>query len=129
MIRAGDIRQATWYGKELDPTADLDLTLFISKGGMIIQVETTANGNGVPHSTGKRMMAGFDGGKFSCGWDRKDVEFFQDKQNLGVPGPFILRLINGYTYRGDLLPEGQIQVSTGGGAFDIAGRGQRFEQV
>lgn len=129
MIRAGDIRQMTWYGKELDPTADLALDLFVSVGGQIIQVETTANGNGVPHSTGKRMMAGFDGGKFSCGWDRKDIEFFQDKQNKGVAGPCILRLINGYTYRGDLLPEGQIKGNTGDGAFEIAGRGQRFEQV
>ena len=129
-IKAGDIRQCTWYGLELEPMADLDLTLFISPkgGGGIIQVSNTAYGNGKLHSTGKRILPGFDGGSFGAGFGSQKAEFLQNKQNLGEPGPFTLTLIGGEVYAGSLLPEGEISVSTGGGSISIAGRGEKLER-
>jgi hypothetical protein len=130
-IRAGVVRQCTWYGKELDPTPDLDLTLFISAPGKmgIIELTNTLNGNGTLHTTGVLQAAGFDGGEFSCNWSQKPVEFFQAKAAAGLPGPFTLTLIDGTTYRGSLIPEGQITGSTGKGTISINGRGQKLEQV
>ncbi len=124
-LRAGDIRQCKWYGKELDPAPELDMTLMLS--GLVLT--NTANGNGTLHSTGKRQLAGFDGGSFSCDPSRKDLEFFQGKATAGVPGPFQLTLVNGYTYIGSLVPEGEITMSTGGGTLTIAGRGEKLAQV
>lgn len=129
-IKAGDIRQCTWYGLELDPMPDLDLTLFVSpKGtGGIIQATSTPYGNGKIHTTGKRMLPGFDGGSFGAGLASQKVEFLQNKQNLGEPGPFTLTLIGGEVYAGNLLPEGEISISTGGGSMAIAGRGEKLER-
>jgi len=129
--RAGDIRKCSWYGKELDPTAEMDLTLMITPAGSfgLLEAESTINGNGTLHSTGKRKPAGFDGGAFSCNWTAKLVEFFQNKQNLGEPGPFVVTLVDGTSYRGNLLPEGPITASTQAGSMSIAGRGAKLEQV
>src|SRR6185369_17783517 len=110
-IRAGQIRQFTWYGKEFDPTSDIDLTLRISAPGQngIIIRENTANGNGTIHTKGNRELAGFDGGAFSCNWTQKPVEFLQTKAAAGIPGPVTITLIDGTTYRGSLAPEGAIE--------------------
>lgn len=124
-LRAGDIRQIKWYGKELDPAPDLDMTLMLSG----IVVTSVATGNAKMHSTGKRQLGGFDGGTFSCDPSRKDLEFFQAKQTAGVPGPLSITLIGGQTYVGSCLPEGEITHSTGAGTMAMAARGESLVQV
>ena len=124
-IRAGDIRQAKFYGKELDPAPDIDLTIQLTG----ISLTNESNGNGTVHSKGKRRLAGFTGGKWSCDPSRKDVEFFQDKATAGVAGPFQLTLITGQTYIGSLIPEGDINYSTGDGTFELSAMGQKLVQV
>jgi hypothetical protein len=124
-IRAGDIRKCKWYGRELDPAPDIDLTIMLPG----IVVTSVATGNRKMHSTGKAQLGGFDGGSFSCSAARKDLEFLQAKQTASVPGPFELTLVSGETYVGQLLPEGELTMSTGGGTMAVAGRGETFAQV
>lgn len=130
-FRAGDIRKLSWYNKELDPLAELDLTLFITPRGTggIVEAASTLNGNGTLHTTGTRKPAGFDGGAFSCDWTNDLPGWLQSKQSLGVPGPFLVQLIDGTQYRGDLVPEGQIAASTQAGSMTCAGRGVKLEKV
>ena len=125
-IRAGDIRQFTWYGREFDIAPDTDVTIMFPGLG----AESTPNGNGTPHIKGTRKLGGFDGLAISVEPTRQDAEFLVAKQTAGVAGPCTLTLVSGVTtYAGSLLPEGDLQVSTGNGSMTLAGRGQKWAQV
>ena len=57
MIRAGDILNFSWYGRNFDPAPETDVTMILPGFG----TESTPNGNGTVHVTGRRRLGGFDG--------------------------------------------------------------------
>lgn len=124
-IRAGDIQQFTWYGMTFDPAPETDVTMFLPG----TRSESTANGNGTAHVTGRRVLGGFDGLALSIGPGDGKLEFLATKQATGVAGACSMTLIDGTTYGGALLPEGDLQFSTGNGQVTVAGRGAKWERL
>ncbi len=124
-IRAGDIAQFTWYGRTFDPAPETDVEMILPG----ITLETTANGNGSEHSTGKRRLGGFNGLALSLDNARGDLEFLVAKQATGVAGACSLTEMDGTTYGGALKPEGDLNKQTGTGQAQVAGRGSKWGKL
>lgn len=124
-IRAGDILNFSWYGRNFDPAPETDVTMILPGFG----TESTPNGNGTPHVTGRRRLGGFDGFAISAAPGSGAFEFLAAKQSAGVAGACSMTLVDGTTYGGMLLPEGDLQFSTGNGQITVAGRGTKWERI
>ena len=124
-VRAGDIRQFTIEGRELDPGPETNVTVLIAG----FNNETVATGNGEPHTTQRRRLGGIDGMSISLDNTRQDAEFLQGISNAGTPVPVTLSLADGVTYAGVLAIEGELMPNMGEGSVEIAMRGKTFEQV
>jgi hypothetical protein len=124
-IRAGDLRQINLGGRNFDPAPDSDVTIMLAG----ITLENTPNGNNTIHTKGKRVLGGVDGLVISIDPTRQDMEYIMAWAQTGVLKPCSISLIDGTTYTGALLPEGDIQVATGAGTLTIGLRGPKFVQV
>lgn len=123
--RAGDIQQFTWYGRTFDPAPETDITLILPG----VMAESTPNGNGTAHVKGTRRLGGFDGLSLSVEPSGGALEFLAAKQAAGVAGACSMTLIDGTTYGGALLPEGDLNLSTAGGAIACNGRGAKWARL
>lgn len=126
MVRAGDIRQCTINGREMDVKGE-DANVNIRVSGFVNEVGI--NGNGTTHITQRRQTAGFSDLPLSLDDEREDLEFLQGIANDGASVPVNLTLASGITYSGALALVGEIAKATGDGTVSIEMRGARFEQV
>jgi len=124
-IRAGDIRQFTWGGREFDVAPEGDVTMILHG----IKAESTPNGNGTVHTKGTRVLGGFDGLTLSVDPARGDVEFLIAMQTGGIAKACSMTLVDKTTYGGAMLPEGDLQSSTGNGTLTVAARGAKWERI
>ena len=124
-IRKGDLRQVNLGGRNFDPAPETDMTMMLHG----LTLENTPNGNGTIHTGGKRRLGGFDGLALSLDMSRGDMEYLQNWATSGVPKPCSVTLIDGTTYTGPLLPEGDLNFSSGNGTLDFAARGQTWKVV
>jgi hypothetical protein len=125
-IRAGDIRQFTYFGKELDIKGE-DANVGLDLGGY--QGETGINGNGTLHGTRRRKKASLSDVPVSIDDDRKDLEFLQEKADANEPGPLTIGLASGVTYRGSMVLVGEVKKSTGDGIASLTFEGSKLEQI
>lgn len=125
-VRAGDIRQFTWFGRELDIKGE-DANVNIDLGGFT--AEAGINGNGTLHSTKRRKKATVADVPVSLDDNRKDLEFLQEKADAGASGPLTITLASGVTYRGSMVLTGEIRKATGDGTASITFEGAKLEQI
>lgn len=125
-VRAGDIRQLTYFGKELDIKGE-DANVNIDLGGYAN--ETGINGNGTLHGTRRRKKASVTDVTVSLDDSRKDLEFLQGKADAGEAGPLTLTLASGVTYRGSMVLTGEIKKATGDGTATLTFEGAKLEQI
>ena len=126
IVRAGDIRQLMWFGRELDVKGE-DANVNISLGGF--STEAGINGNGTLHGTNRRKKALVGDVTVSVDDGRKDLEFLQSKVDAGETGPLTISLASGVTYSGDMLLTGDLQKATGDGTASITFEGAKLEQI
>ena len=125
-VRAGDIRQCTINGREMDIKGE-DANVNIDVGG---RTNTVAlNGNRTLHTTQRIKPAGFSDLPISLDDGRKDLEFLQGISDAGDPVPVTLTLASNVTYSGSLVLVGDIAKATGDGTVSIEMRGEKFEQI
>lgn len=124
-VRAGDIRQLTWFGKELDIKGE-DANVVIDLGGFT--TEMSINGNGTSHDTQRRKKAVVGDVPVSIDDDRGDLEFLQEKQNANAFGPLNITLASGRTYGGSMKLVGDLQKMTGDGVATLRWEGSKLEQ-
>ena len=126
MARAGDIRQLTYFGKELDVKGE-DANVVIDLGGYSLEVGL--NGNGTAHTTQRVKNATVADVPVSIDDDRGDLEFIQGKQNAGLPGPLNITLTSGVTYSGSMYLVGEVRKSTGDGTASLTWEGSKLEAI
>jgi hypothetical protein len=125
-VRAGDIRQLTWFGRELDIKGE-DANVAIDLGGYAN--ETGINGNGTLHGTKRRKKASVGDVPVSLDDDRQDLEFLQEKADAGEAGPLAITLASGVTYSGSMVLVGEIKKATGDGTASLTFEGAKLEQI
>jgi hypothetical protein len=125
-VRAGDIRQFKFYGRELDIKGE-DANVVIDLGGYIGEVEL--NGNGTLHNRKRRKKAVVSDVPISIDDNRKDLEFLQEKQDTAEAGPLSITLASGITYSGSMVIVGDVQKSTGDGTASLTFEGVKLEQI
>lgn len=125
-VRAGDIRQLTIDGREMDPGGG-DANVNIDLGGFTN--EATLTGNGEAHITQRRKVAGFSDCPISIDDDRQDLEYIQGIANDGDPVPVSITLVSGKVYSGALSIVGDVMKAAGDGIATIEMRGARFNQI
>jgi hypothetical protein len=125
-VRAGDIRQLTYFGKELDIKGE-DANVVIDLGGYAN--ETGINGNGTLHGTRRRKKASVADVPVSLDDNRGDLEFLQEKVNSGEAGPLSITLASGVTYAGSMVLVGEVKKSTGDGTASLTWEGAKIEQI
>jgi hypothetical protein len=125
-VRAGDIRQCTISGREMDIKGE-DANVNIRTSGY--NNEVGINGNGTTHVTQRRKTAGFSDLQISLDDTRKDLEFLQGIIDDGDAVPVNITLASGVTYSGALVIVGDLEKATGDGTVSIEMRGARFEQI
>jgi len=125
-VRAGDIRQLTWFGKEFDIKGE-DSNVSIDLGGY--STESTVSGNGIFLSTKRRKKAVLSDVVISIDDTRKDLEFLQDKIDTSAVGPLTITLASGVTYQGSMALTGELKKSTGDGTASVTFEGARLEQI
>lgn len=125
-VRAGDIRQLTWFGRELDVKGE-DANVVIDLGGFT--AEMGINGNGTIHDTQRRKKATVADVPVSIDDDRGDLEFLQEKQDANAFGPLNITLASGKTYSGSMKLVGEVRKSTGDGTASLTWEGARLEAI
>lgn len=125
-VRAGDIRQFTWFGKEFDIKGE-DANIAIDLGGY--SMESTISGNGVFLSTKRRKKAMVSDVVISLDDTRRDLEFLQEKIDSAAIGPLTITLASGVTYQGSMALTGELKKSTGDGTASVAFEGAKLEQI
>lgn len=126
-VRAGDIRQLTWHGREFDIKGE-DANVSIDLGGYT--TETAINGNGTLYATQRRKKAVVADIPVSLDDERKDIEYLQEKVNDGDPGPLTITLASGVTYSGPLMYLiGELKKMTGDGTATLTFEGAKLEQI
>jgi hypothetical protein len=125
-VRAGDIRQLTWFGRELDIKGE-DANVNIDLGGYAS--EAGINGNGTLHTTKRRKKATVADVPISLDDNRKDLEFLQEKADTAEAGPLTMTLASGVTYRGSMVLTGEIRKATGDGTASLTFEGSKLEQI
>ena len=125
-VRAGDIRQLTWFGRELDIKGE-DANVAIDLGGF--QNEAGINGNGTLHGTQRRKKASVADVPVSLDDNRRDLEFLQEKSDSGEMGPLNITLASGVTYSGSMMLTGEIKKATGDGTVSLTFEGSKLEQI
>jgi len=125
-ITAGDIRQLTWFGRELNVKAE-DANVVIDLGGFIS--EAGINGNGTIPVTQRRKKARVAEVQVSLNDAREDLEFLQEKQNSGETGPLNITLASGVVYSGSMVLTGSLSKSTGDGTATLTWEGAKLEQI
>lgn len=125
-VRAGDIRQLTYFGREFDIKGE-DANVGIDLGGYAN--EAGVNGNGTLHGTQRRKKASVTDVPVSIDDSRKDLEFLQEKADAGEPGPLNITLASGITYSGSMLLVGEVKKATGDGTASLTFEGARLEQI
>jgi len=125
-VRAGDIRQLTWFGRELDVKGE-DANVVIDLGGFT--AEMGINGNGTIHDTQRRKKATVSDVPVSIDDDRGDLEFLQEKQDANAFGPLNITLASGKTYSGSMKLVGEVRKSTGDGTASLTWEGARLEAI
>lgn len=124
-VRGGDIKQLTIGGREFDVAAEANVN--IDLGG--ISNELALNGNGNPHVTQRRKVAGFADCTVSIDDSKQDMEYIQGVAAAGELVPVTITLASGVVYSGSLLPIGDLMKATGDGTLGLEMRGAKFEQV
>ena len=125
-VRAGDIRQVTYFGRELEIKGE-DANVSIDLGGFVN--ETGICGNGTLHSTRRRKKAIVADVVVSIDDNRKDLEFLQSKSDAGETGAFTITLASGITYSGNMALVGEIKKATGDGTVSLTFEGAKLEQI
>lgn len=125
-VRAGDIRQLTFFGKELDIKGE-DANVNIDLGGYTS--EQGINGNGTLHGTKRRKKASVTDVPVSIDDTRQDLEFLQGKADSGEAGPLSITLASGVTYSGTMALVGEIKKATGDGTASLTFEGAKLEQI
>ncbi len=125
-VRAGDIRQLTWFGKELDIKGE-DANVTLNLGGYT--AEAGINGNGTLHGTKRRKKAVLGDVPVSIDDGRGDLEFLQGKMDAGNAGPLTVTLASNITYRGSMMLTGDLQKSTGDGIATLTFEGMKLEKI
>jgi hypothetical protein len=125
-VRAGDIRQFTYGGREFDVQGE-DANVVINLGGYTAEVGL--NGNQTPHVTKRSKKAVVSDVTISVDDNRKDLEFLQDKQNAAELVPLSITLASGVTYSGQMALVGDLQKSTGDGTATLTFEGAKLEQI
>jgi hypothetical protein len=125
-VRAGDIRQLKWFGKELDVKGEdanvgLDLGGFTANAGI--------NGNGSLHGTKRRKKATLADVPVSVDDTRGDLEFLQGKADAGAVGPLTITLASGITYSGSMMLTGELRKATGDGTASLTFEGAKLEKI
>lgn len=111
-IRAGDIRGLRWFGRELDVKGE-DANVEVDLGGFTN--EMGINGNGTGHDTQRRKKSRIGGVPVSIDDSRGDLEFLQEKANLGAYGPLQIVMPSGKTLGTSMKLTGDLFKSTGDG--------------
>ncbi|ORC37264.1 hypothetical protein B4O97_03480 [Marispirochaeta aestuarii] len=124
-MKSGDIRECSINNRLFDVVTGSDVT-FRTSG---YQNETEATGNGGIHVTQRRKLGGFDGLPVLLDHDRGDLEFLQAAADSGDKVPCYLTLVDGTTYRGDLVIVDVLDANTGTGQVEITASGPKFEQI
>ena len=124
-VRGGDIIQVMLFGREFDPVPESNVTYRLSGRSN----ESKPTGNGGMHTIQRLKLGGFDSLPLSVDSSRGDVEFLQEKANVGEPGPCSMTLINGEAYAGNLAIQGEVDPNTGDGQVEITALGSKFELI
>jgi hypothetical protein len=124
-VRAGDILQILIYDREFDPK--IGASVNYHKSGR--NNESRPTGNGGLETTQTIMLGGFDSLPISLDPSKKDLEYLQNAADSGEPGNCAMTLINGTTYGGQLVIQGELNANSGDGQIDITALGPVFEQI
>ena len=125
-VRAGDIRQFTYGGREFDIKGE-DANVVIDLGGFTSEVGL--NGNKTLHVTKRSKKATVSDVTVSIDDNRKDLEFLQGKQDSSELAPLSITLASGVTYSGQMAVVGDLQKSTGDGTATLTFEGAKLDQI
>lgn len=125
-VRAGDIRQLKWFGRELDIKGE-DANVTLDLGGYLN--EATINGNGSFHNTRRRKKALVGDVPVSIDDARGDLEFLQEKADAGEPGALSITLASGVSYTGNMMITGELRKSTGDGTATLTFEGAKLTKL
>lgn len=124
-VRAGDIRQFTFAGREYDPAPESNWTYNL--GGF--ENENAVTGNGQLHTTQRRVVAGIGDAAISLDAERGDLETLKTLKDSGRAYPTTMTLTDGSTYSGELVIDGEFSTNSGEGQITLAFRGTRFSKI
>jgi hypothetical protein len=126
VIRAGDIRQFTFDGKEYDPAPESSCT--VMEGGRAN--DPKINGNGSLHNSQKRTLAGIKDLTLSIDDERDDLGALQAAADTGLAKATTLTLASGVTYSGSLIiTSDELGKGTSEGTLQASLLGESFEQI
>jgi hypothetical protein len=126
IVRAGDITQLLWFGRELEVKGE-DSNVNINLGGF--SAETGINGNGGLYVTNRRKKASITDVPISIDDVNKDLEFLQSKVDAKELGPLAITLASGVTYSGSMMLVGDLGKATGDGTSTVSFEGAKLEQI
>ena len=124
-IRGGDIIQLVLFGRIFEVKKDANVTSRLA--GYTNETEPT--GSGGIHTKQSVKLGGFDSIPVSLDPDRDDLEFLQEQADTGEPGNCSMTIVNGVTYAGQLVIQGEVDAASGDGQAEITALGAQFEKV
>ncbi|MDC7218643.1 MAG: hypothetical protein PQJ59_01810 [Spirochaetales bacterium] len=124
-VRGGEIVQAIVFGRVFEVKKDANVTFRMA--GYTNETEPT--GSGGLHTKQSVKLGGFDSLPLSLDPDRDDLEFLQECADSGEPGNCSITIVNGVTYAGQLVIEGEVDAASGDGQAEITALGATFEKV
>jgi len=125
-VRAGDIRQFTYAGREFEVKGG-DANVNVDIGGF--QNEAVPAGNGQVSITQRRKVAAITDLPILADDTRQDLEYLQEKQNEGSENPVTMTLASGIVYSGSLAITGEVKKATGDGTIALELMGTKLEQI
>lgn len=124
-VRGGDITQLVIHNRIFEVKKDANVTFRLS--GRTNETEPT--GSGGIHTKQSVKLGGFDSCPVSIDWENQDLEYIQDCADDGEAGNCSMTLINGITYAGQLVLQGELDASSSDGQVEVTALGATFEQI
>jgi len=125
IIAGGDIRQLTIGGRQLRVPPETDIKLSI--GGKVNDIKLC--GDGTPYVKQTNRTAGISDCTVLNDNDNQTLEYLQGLSDDATETAVVLALVDGTVYGGQLIVDGELDLSTGEGTIGLSMHGSKFEQI
>lgn len=126
-LRGGDIRQFTYDGREHPAAVDSEWTYHPGRNGRA-ENETGILPDGQLTTTQRLRPVGISSGTVSIKHGDGSSEAFQQAAKSGEAKPCTMTLVDGTTYAGDLVLNGELAPNSNG-QIEFSALGSTFERI